>query len=232
MRVALVRLFGKDSLHLQEFDEVRYGPSIFSSGTPDSVFHEAFLDGIRIAQAIVRSAIQEFEDYELAQGKDAAKAGGLSAKNASDVGSRRIFLVHGHDDDMLQTVARFVERLELEVLILHEQASGGDTIIEKFERNSEVAFAVVLLSSDDVGARKSSKPKLQPRARQNVILELGYFIGKLGRERVCALVRGPLEVPSDFHGILYVPYPGNDWKLQLVRELKHAGFDVDANAAL
>ena len=105
-----------------------------------------------------------------------------------------------------------------EAIILHEQASVGDTIIEKLERNSDVSYAVVLLSPDDVGAAQDKKDELQSRARQNVVLELGYFIGRLGRSHVCPLVPGPMEVPADFHGVVYVPFEGEDWKFHLCDE--------------
>ena len=130
---------------------------------------------------------------------------------------------------MKQAAARFLAHLEFEAIILHEQASGGDTIIEKVERNADVSYAVVLLSPDDVGAARDKKDQLQPRARQNVILELGYFIGKLGRARVCPIKRGVVEIPSDLHGVVYVAFEGDGWKNHLVKELKHIGFEVDAN---
>jgi predicted nucleotide-binding protein len=145
--------------------------------------------------------------------------------------SRKVFLVHGHDNSMKESVARFFERLDFEPIILHEQASCGDTIIEKFERHADVSYAVVLLSPDDIGAAKSNADDLQQRARQNVVLELGYFVGRLGRARVCPLVRGTLEVPSDFHGVVYIPFEGEAWKIHLVKELKYLGFEVDANKA-
>jgi predicted nucleotide-binding protein len=136
-----------------------------------------------------------------------------------------IFIVHGHDEAMENMVARFLARLGLNPIILHEQPNKGRTIIEKFEAHSmNAGFAVVLLSPDDIGAAKDGKPS--PRARQNVILELGYFIGKLGRERVCALHAGEVELPSDLHGVVWVPYLG-DWKLKLIQELKAAGIKVN-----
>jgi hypothetical protein len=97
------------------------------------------------------------------------------------ISGRRVFLVHDHDESARETAARFLEKLSLEPVILHEQPSSGRTIIEKVEQYSEVAFALVLLAPDDVGAKHGSEQALVPRARQNVILELGYFIGKLGR---------------------------------------------------
>lgn len=227
---ALRRIYGDNCEQLKAFNAVRYGPIMFSSGTPDSVFHAAFMSGIKSAKAIIRSAIQEFEDYEL-QSSSGITAPGTSDADEMSALTRKVFVVHGHDNQMKEAVARFLERFEFEAIILHEQASGGDTIIEKFERNSAVSYAVVLLSPDDLGAAKDKSSDLQPRARQNVVLELGYFIGKLGRARVCPLVRGPLEVPSDFHGVVYVPFEGEDWKIHLVKELKHLGFQIDANKA-
>jgi len=114
----------------------------------------------------------------------------------------------------------------LEAIILHEQSSGGRTIIEKLEYYTNVDFAVVLLTPDDVGAKESDKENLKPRARQNVILELGYMMAKLGRNNVCALLKDTVEKPTDYDGVVYVPMDSNDaWKQTLVRELKAAGID-------
>jgi predicted nucleotide-binding protein len=145
--------------------------------------------------------------------------------------ARKIFIVHGHDDGAREAVARYVEQLGFEPIILHEQASQGRTIIEKIEAHSDVGFAIVLLTPDDTGARKGDEP--QYRARQNVLLELGYFVGRLGRSRVCALKRGQLEVPSDFGGVVYEPYDETGgWKSALGRELEAAGFDIDWNLVM
>ena len=117
-------------------------------------------------------------------------------------------------------------------MILAEQASRGRTIIEKFEAH-QVSFAVALLTPDDAGSLAIERTDSRPRARQNVIFELGFFIGRLGRERVRALTKGEVEIPSDYSGVEYIPLDvGGGWKLHLVRELKAAGFDVDANRAL
>lgn len=146
----------------------------------------------------------------------------------------RIFLVHGHDDAALHEVARFLEQLQQEVVVLREQPSQGRTIIEKFEDYGDVAFAVVLLTADDRGGSiKASVDAQKPRARQNVILELGYFLGRLGRSRVCALYRDGVEVPSDYSGVLYVMLDANGgWRLQLAKELKASSLPVDMNRAL
>lgn len=146
--------------------------------------------------------------------------------------SSEVFVVHGHDNEAKQTVARFIEKLSLEATILHEKPDSGKTTIEKFEQHANVGFAVVLLTPDDKGYSVQEGPeKVRARARQNVVLELGYFVAKLGRDRVCALMKGDIEVPSDYLGVLYVPFnPSNeDWKMKLFQNLQAAGFPVDAN---
>ncbi|WP_240496034.1 TIR domain-containing protein [Vibrio parahaemolyticus] len=145
--------------------------------------------------------------------------------------SRKIFIVHGHDDGARETVARFLERIGLEAVILHEQANQGRTIIEKVVANSDVGFAIVLLTPDDEGCVKGGTP--EPRARQNVLLELGYFIGRLGRDKVCALKRGALEIPSDFAGVVWQTMDSNGgWKQALARELEAAGHSIDWNKVM
>jgi predicted nucleotide-binding protein len=145
----------------------------------------------------------------------------------------RVFIVHGHDDAARESVARFLEKLGVEAVILHEQASSGSTVIEKLEKFSDVSFAAVLLTPDDVGAASSPGSSPRPRARQNVILELGYFIGKLGRKNVCALHKGDVELPSDILGVVYVRLDESEaWKLSLARELVASGFNVDMNKVL
>jgi hypothetical protein len=146
--------------------------------------------------------------------------------------SRRIFIVHGHDGEARETVARFLSDLGLEPVILHEQANRGRTVIEKVEANDDVSFAVVLLTPDDLG-RARGEVDLEPRARQNVLLELGYFMAKLGRDRVCALRRGEVSIPSDFAGVVWEDMDlRGGWKLSLARELKAAGQDIDLNRVM
>jgi len=145
--------------------------------------------------------------------------------------SRKVFIVHGHDDGARETVARFLERIGLEAIILHEQANQGRTIMEKVVAHSDVGFAVVLLTPDDEGCARGGIP--EPRARQNVLLELGYFIGHLGREKVCALKRGALEIPSDFAGVVWEAMDSNGgWNRALARELEAAGHSIDWNKVM
>lgn len=148
----------------------------------------------------------------------------------------KIFLVHGHDDTAKQEVARFLERLGMEAIILHEQASGGRTIIEKLEEYSKASFAIVLLTPDDECRTLNVKGTrvYRKRPRQNVVLELGFFVGLLGRGRVCAVVKGnDLEIPSDIIGVVWVELDlGGAWKTKLANELRHAGVTVDAEKVL
>lgn len=136
----------------------------------------------------------------------------------------------GHDEGARETVARFLMQLGFEPIILHEQANQGRTVMEKVEAHGQVDFAVVLLTPDDEGCAKGGKP--EPRARQNVLLELGYFLGRLGRAKVCALKRGTLEIPSDFAGVVWEPMEGNSWKQALGRELEAAGHEIDWNKVM
>lgn len=145
------------------------------------------------------------------------------------VRSNRVFIVHGHAGGPREAVARFLERFKLQPVILHEQPNQGRTLIEKFEANADVGFAIVLLTPDDVGGAVGQEQQ-QQRARQNVILELGYFIGRLGRARVCALKVGAVELPSDILGVVWTPFDETEaWKLLLGRELRNAGYEVDLN---
>lgn len=144
--------------------------------------------------------------------------------------SKDIFIVHGKDDTSKGLVSGFIEKLGLNPIILHKQPNAGRTIIEKFEDYSNVCFAVVLLTPDDTGYSKNEPSEAKSRARQNVIFELGYFIGKLGRENVCALFKEGVEIPSDYHGVLYLPIDiNNEWQFSLAREIKQAGIEIDLN---
>lgn len=147
------------------------------------------------------------------------------------ISNKKVFIVHGHDAGLKETTARFIDKVGLRSIILHEQANNGKTIIEKFESNSDVAYAVILLSPDDLGRSVNDDPDtFNFRARQNVIFELGYFIAKLGRENVCAIIKGPIETPSDYDGILYLQFDNADaWKLLLAKEMKNAGLAIDLN---
>ncbi len=142
---------------------------------------------------------------------------------------RKVFIVHGMDNEAKQEVSRFIEQLGLVAIILHEQASSGMTIIEKIEHYSNDAdFALVLYTPCDLG-RGGHESHLPPknRARQNVVFEHGYFMAKLGRENVCALVKGDLETPNDISGVVYVKLdPAGAWRMEVAKELRACGYAI------
>ena len=184
-------------------------------------------EGKADALHILKSAIK----WLLDEIGDAGEPIAERAARATVAQSQRIFIVHGHDEGARQNVARFVERIGFEAVILSEQPNQGRTIIEKIEAHSDVSFAVVLLTPDDVGGKAADS--LQPRARQNVLLELGYFIARLGRDRVCTLAKGGLEIPTDFAGVVWEPLDdAGAWRTALARELKAAGYPVDWNKVM
>lgn len=143
---------------------------------------------------------------------------------------KKVFIVHGHDELAVEQASNFVKALELEPIILHEQPSSGKTIIEKIEKYSNVGFGIVLYTPCDIGASKEETNNLQGRARQNVVFEHGYLIGKLGREHVCALVKGHVEKPNDISGVVYITMDDRKaWRFEVVREMKKLGYNIDTN---
>ena len=150
--------------------------------------------------------------------------------------SLNVFIIHGRTaGGFRESVARFIEQLGLSPVILAEQANEGRTLIEKFEANAlDVGYAIALLTPKDRAYGPEDEPPPRPnRARQNVMLELGYFMAKLGRENVVALQQEGLEVPTDILGIVYIPLDdAGAWKTLLARELRAAGYDIDLSKLL
>ena len=149
--------------------------------------------------------------------------------------SSQIFIVHGHDEALKEKVSTVLRKLGLDPIVLNEKANQGMSILEKIEKHGNVGFAVVLFSSDDIGASKAdhSAAKYDDRPRQNVLIELGYFWGKLGRDRVCLLNGIGDSLASDLKGLGYTStQSGDSWKFELARELKAGGYNIDANALI
>lgn len=181
---------------------------------------------MKASTALLKTAKGEVELLGTVEAKPTAAAATTAAP-----GGTRVFIVHGHDNVRKLEIATLVRDLTgVKATILGEYPNAGDTLIEKFERAaSEAAFAIVIASADDIGGTKATiASDLLPRARQNVILELGYFIAKLGRSRVALMVDEGIERPSDTDGILYITLDTTGgWKLPLARELNNAGVGVD-----
>ena len=144
-----------------------------------------------------------------------------------------VYISHVRDEEDMTTLVKFIEDLGLKPTVLDEQPSNDLTVIDSLERYADdTGFAIALLTPDDVGALKDEAGRqLNPRARQNVLLELGYLIGKLNPNQVCILYKDGVELPSDIHGVvLYVPMDNADaWKMKLSQGMRKAGLPVDMN---
>ena len=185
---------------------------IYQSNVGVNTKRTGYLRAIRAGRAGVESIL---ERLSLLEGQE---------QGSTELGER-VFIVHGRQTSREEEVARTVHRLTgQEPVILHERPSGLRTVIEKFEEESEDAgFAVVILTGDDEGRLRDAGEPLRPRARQNVILELGYFIARLGRERVALLYEEGVELPSDIGGVLYTSFRSDTWRYQLGKELRALG---------
>lgn len=179
---------------------------------------------------LLREAVRVLEE-RLEEAGASSGASAVPGRPTISANNKKVFIVHGHDSGPKEAVARLLTSLGFEPIILHEQANKGRTIIEKFEANADVGFTVVILTPDDVGGLKDGPQ--ESRARQNVILELGYFTGRLTRERVCALKVGNLEVPSDILGVLWTDFDAaGAWRASLGKELQAAGYSIDWNVVM
>jgi predicted nucleotide-binding protein len=225
-REYLIKAFGATSTNISAVLDIgKYG--VFPMSATEKYWEEQRAQNLE-RQLVMLDSLIELLETEIELQSDAAG----SDEQGSSM-SNSVFLVHGHNQGIKEAVARFLERLSLQVIILHEKPNAGRTIIEKFVDHSDVGFAVVLLTGDDRGGDTSSPYERQLlRARQNVILELGFFLGKLGRKRVCALYQDGVEIPSDYQGVLFLALDeAGAWRLQLARELKAIGLPVDMNKA-
>ena len=159
---------------------------------------------------------------------------GSSSKNKSSGLSNRIFVVHGHDHTLKTEIENFLHSIGLEAIVLHRKPDEGQTIIEKFEKHSDVGYAFILLTPDEIAytvdqeKMDDKQRQKELRARPNVIFEFGYFVGKLGRSRVCCLYKGDVTLPSDLGGLIYKRIVTNveSEGFALIKELKAAGYKI------
>lgn len=216
----LRRLFDTDEEADRFATSVRFGFSM--DPDPGTRLRERRDD----ASAYVRRLESLLQRLDLFDEPEGSPPGDASA--TANASGDSVFIVHGHDVAAKQETARLLERLKLRAIILDEQTNKGRTIIEKFEDHAkECAFAVVLLTPDDLGRARDGVEKA--RARQNVIFELGYFMARLGRGRVCALHKGGLELPSDIQGVIWISFDDGSWKLALAKEMRDAKMPIDLN---
>ncbi|MBI5684048.1 MAG: nucleotide-binding protein [Verrucomicrobia bacterium] len=204
--------------------------------TPDSRLAEEFLtipapnhEGRGLSHGNVKNIQRALRVFLRARDLLPFLAADRQARIPRPENAKKVFVVHGHNDALKTAAARLLTKLQLEPIILHEQPNKSRTIIEKFLDYSDVAFALVLLTADDWGGLVNGPPEsYNRRARQNVILELGFFIGRLGRERVVAIYEAGVEIPSDYSGVLFIPFDsGGIWQYQAAKEMKAAGIKID-----
>ncbi len=210
----VAKIYGEGSNQQKDFEKT--GRTLVAVvGTPWNVEQIRAIERLESRSNVLRSLV---EQLELVDEPSGVALSGQTAQEPSTPTPMGIFIVHGQNEAIREAVARTLEKAGREVVILHEQANKGRTLIEKFEQHAATAGnAVILLTADDVGGPQGKD--LRPRARQNVVFEMGFFYGRLGRERVAVLYEPTVEKPSDIDGIVYIPLDqAGAWKAALIAE--------------
>ena len=217
----LVNRFGRNSYEVTDFSNTLFSPTMYVPGA-DYIRISTCCNGLKKTKDVFKDYLIEIKE-EMSE-KDEKLLEDVHPDSSYQ--NNKVFVVHGHDEALKEKVARLLEKQGLEAIILSEQANKGKTIIEKFEENSDVGAAICLFTGDDIGKEKSEAVEKQ-RARQNVVYEAGYFMGKLGRERVIMLVDEGVELPSDLQGVVYTD--SESWKTEVLQELQSIGYEIDFN---
>lgn len=209
-----------DGLEFKKFSSTHFTLMVYTFNETHEDFVRACRRGLESIRGVFKAYLEEMEDEkcderELAVGE--MKKTNLYAK---------VFVVHGHDEKLKEAVARVIEKQGIQPIILSEQLNQGATIIEKFEKNSDVGAAICLFTADDEG-KACTEEELKKRARQNVVFETGYFMGRLGRDKIIMIVDPDVEAPSDIQGVVYTN--NTYWQMELLKELKGMGFSIDMN---
>lgn len=223
------------SLHFDKIDQFKVAmTNLSSSQVVQDVKRDYYVAGI--VAAVNRFDIIDDLDYAKDVTNDLMneineRPSSLN-KSKYSVSSKKVFVVHGHNVNMLTKVENFLRKLKLEPIILNKEADKGKTVIEKIEEYSgQVCYSIVLYSGCDIGYKVGDEKNAMPRARQNVIFEHGYMMALLGRPNLCALLESDkIEKPSDINGLLYVPFDDNDsWEIKIAKNMRAAGVEVDLN---
>lgn len=217
----LVNHFGRDNYEATDFSNTLFMPMVYAPGA-DDIRIKACCNGLKKTKDVFKDYLTEIKEEMLEKDEEAEKTVHTELSHQNN----KVFVVHGHDEALKEKVARLLEKQGLEAIILSERANKGKTIIEKFEENSDVGAAICLFTGDDIGKEKSEAVEKQ-RARQNVVYEAGYFMGKLGRKRVIMLVDEGIELPSDLQGVVYTD--SESWKTEVLQELQSIGYAIDFN---
>lgn len=210
--------YGENSKEVVDFGNTHFSLMIYTFNETESDYIEACKSGLVKSKAVFEVYLEELKENDVTPDNEATQDNSISKS--------KVFVVHGHDEALKQEVARIVEKQGLEAIILSEQANQGKTIIEKIEENSDVGAAICLFTGDDYGRAKDATSE-NLRARQNVVFEAGYFMGKLGRGNVILIASPDIEIPSDLQGVVYTNK--DMWQTDVLRELKAIGYNVDFN---
>ena len=212
--------YGENSKEAVDFGNTHFSLMIYTFNETESDYIEACKSGLVESKAVFEVYLEELKENDVTPDNEATQDNSISKS--------KVFVVHGHDEALKQEVARIVEKQGLEAIILSEQANHGKTIIEKFEENTDVGAAICLFTGDDYGKAKDVEDD-NLRARQNVVFEAGYFMGKLGRENVILIANPEIELPSDLQGVVYTNE--KSWQIDVLKELKAIGYAIDFNKA-
>ena len=210
--------YGENSKEVVDFGNTHFSLMIYTFNETESDYIEACKSGLVESKAVFEVYLEELKENDVTPDNEATQDNSISKS--------KVFVVHGHDEALKQEVARIVEKQGLEAIILSEQANHGKTIIEKFEENTDVGAAICLFTGADYGRAKDATSE-NLRARQNVVFEAGYFMGKLGRGNVILIASPDIEIPSDLQGVVYTNK--DMWQTDVLRELKAIGYNVDFN---
>lgn len=212
----LIKKYGEKSYEVKNFKSFSFSLMCFTVDTSENDFIKACKDDLRSVKAIFEQYLDDLKEEIVPSADQEWKKNDYS----------KVFIVHGHNGELKEAVARVIERQGIKPIILSEQVNRGATIIEKIEANSDVNGAICLFTSDDLGKGKNESTD-NPRARQNVVFEAGFFIGRLGRENVVLISDESIELPSDIQGVVYSNK--SEWKFQVLKELKAIGYYIDYN---
>ena len=226
----LTKCYGMESKELYRFRNIIFYPRYAYATQSDEV--NLCAEGLKEAKAYFEVYLEEIED-DCAENVS-SDVSGISDEakfvkgKVNSTRKKKVFIVHGHNDALKQEVARIIEKQGIEAVILSEQANQGKTIIEKIEENADVDAAICLFTGDDYGRAKGTEAEENKlRARQNVVFEAGYFMGKLGRKNVIIVADKNLELPSDMQGVVYTD--AGNWKTEVLQELDKIGYAIDFN---
>lgn len=212
----IIKLYGEGSIEHTNFSKIQFLPP--KNINENLQYFDFWGEGLKMAKLTLENYLDDFKDNQDEE------------KSQLSVNFRKVFIVHGHDGELKHAVARMIEKQDnLKAIILSEQINPGKTIIEKIEENSDVAGAICLFTADDLGRAKADTEE-KPRARQNVVFEAGYFMGKLGRDHVVMICEDGVEIPGDLSGVVYTGK--NHWEVEMLKALKVMGYNIDMNKLL